>query len=241
MTLDAADSRPSVSIATDGGPATTGGALVIIDVIRAFTTACVLFDRGVREILCAANWSRADDFPADATLVGEVEAGRLPAGVLANSPAVVAAHNLPGFRAGLVSLNGTRVLGTAPPGTVVLAAAAANVTATANWILARGSRQVRLVVTDPDGPEDYACARHLAGLLTGEPVNPAVTRNQILSARQAHWNRWGPTVSHERWRAFEIDVSLCAQLDTHPVVMVADRTRSGLAVLRPVRVTQNAG
>lgn len=215
-----------------------GDVTVIIDVIRAFTTACVLFHRGATEIVCARDWAEADRVHPDAVMVGEIESGPLPPGVLRNSPVDADRWDLPDSRVSLFTLNGTRVLAAAPRGGLLMAAAAVNASATAAWILARSVQRVHVVVSDPAAVEDHSCATYLASLLTNVPVDRARTSREISAGRYAHWNRWGAAVSTDRWRAFEADVEVCARLDVYPIAMIADRSCGPQPVLRPSPVEQ---
>jgi 2-phosphosulfolactate phosphatase len=207
--------------------------VVVIDVIRAFTTACILFARGATEIVCARDQIEAAGVGAGAIIVGEAEARTTLPGIIPNSPVEVGARDLSGRRVVLFTVNGTRMLRDVPACGVLIAAAAANAAATAQWILTHtNGGRIQLVVSDPDAPEDYACARYLAGLLVGVPVDPAVTTREIAAARLAHWDRWGATVTPEHWRAFEADVDVCARVDSYSIAMIADLTRRSQPTLR---------
>jgi 2-phosphosulfolactate phosphatase len=209
--------------------------VVVIDVIRAFTTACVLFARGASEVVCARDQGEAARIGAGAITVGETRFGAAIPGVIPNSPVAVRRLNVNARRAVLFTLNGTRSLHCAPACTVLMAAAAANAAATAQWILTHvNDGRIHLVVSDPEGPEDYACARYLAGQLDGVPVDPEATSREIMAARWAHWDRWGATVGREQWRNFEADVDVCARVDSHPIAMIADLTRGRPPTLRAV-------
>lgn len=208
-------------------------ALVVVDVIRAFTTACVAFARGATEVLCVRGCAQALRAAPEALIVGETEAGTLPPGAVANSPTAVNRWDLRGYAVALFSVNGTNVLATAPSSGVLLATAAVNTSATASWILGRGITRTRVVVSDVDAPEDLACAEHLAGLLTKCRGDASTLARRITAARTAHWNRWGEAVSSEVWRTFESDVDVCARPDRYPIAMVADRSSGPAPVLRP--------
>ena len=204
----------------------SGDLVVVVDVVRAFTTACVLFDRGVGEIVCVRDQAEAGELGRDdgiGMIVGELEAGDPAPEVVPNSPSAVARLDSVPRRVAMFTLNGTRVLHQLASAAVVLAASAANAGATARWILAHapGSR-IHLVATDPDGPEDLACACYLAALLRGAPVDRAATEKELAAARRAHWDRWGRIVTREKWAAAEADFEICARLDTYPIVIVAD-------------------
>ena len=85
------DDRQSAAGATVGMDATipAGRVVVVIDVIRAFTTAAVAFERGVTEIACVPSTEAARDLRRrhpGSLLAGEVN-GLRPAGFdFGNSP-----------------------------------------------------------------------------------------------------------------------------------------------------------
>jgi 2-phosphosulfolactate phosphatase len=197
--------------------------VVVVDVVRAFTTACILFARGAAEIVCVRDQTEAREFGHGVTIVGELEAGDLPPDVILNSPSAIAKLDAVPRRVVMFSLNGTRVLHQLPSAGVVLAASAANARATAEWITAHApGNRIHLIATDPDGPEDLACALFLVGLLQNTPIDQVATERELATARQAHWNRWGRIVTREQWAAAAKDFEICSRLDTYPVVILAD-------------------
>lgn len=207
----------------------------MIDVIRAFTTACVLFAQGAKEITCVRDAAEAVALGGEVLVVGESGTEANIPGVIPNSPLAVAGRDLTARRIGLFTLNGTRALRQARTGRRVLAAAGVNATATAHWIIARASGSpIRLIVSDPDGPEDLACARYLAGRLTGEPVNSVATSREIVSAKRVHWDRWGKRATPRYWRRFRADVDLCARVDSLPIAMIAEVPTGRHPILHPV-------
>lgn len=199
--------------------------VVVIDVFRAFTTACLLFARGAADIVCVPDQAEALDIGDSAVAVGELEVGDPAPGVIPNSPTEVAGLDFAAQRVFMFSLNGTRVMHRASSGGLVMAAAAANAGATAEWILAHASGgRIHLIASDPDSPEDYACARYLAGLLQGTQPDRAAAVSEILAARRSHWDRWGKAASREQWAAASADIDVCARVDSYPIAMVADFT-----------------
>ncbi|MGY6501780.1 MAG: 2-phosphosulfolactate phosphatase [Acidimicrobiales bacterium] len=157
------------------------GAVVVIDVIRAFTTAAAAFAIGAREILCVEGLEDARALARDtpgALLMGE-ERGQRPEGFdFGNSPVQFHGHDLTDRVIVQRTSNGTRGLAwsTAP---LLLAGAAVNASATARVAVA--APPVTLICT-AETSEDMTCAEHLEQLLTGEPVRLAETRDRILAA-----------------------------------------------------------
>ncbi|WP_306211119.1 2-phosphosulfolactate phosphatase [Actinoplanes sp. RD1] len=102
-----------------------GAVVVVIDVIRAFTTAAVAFDRGATDVLCAPSVAAGRAFRAShpgRLLAGE-EHGVKPGDFdFGNSPAELARATLDGRGLIQATTNGTRGLVRASQATALLAA-----------------------------------------------------------------------------------------------------------------------
>lgn len=157
-------------------PVPEGGVVVVIDVIRAFTTAAVAFERGATEIACAASAEAGRAIrrrEPDRLLIGEV-GGWKPADFdLGNSPAEVSAARLAGRRLVQATSNGTVGLSRCTAPAALLAASAVNVGATARWIADHHPGVPWTLIRTGPTAEDEACARHLAALLDGATPNRA--------------------------------------------------------------------
>jgi 2-phosphosulfolactate phosphatase len=144
--------------------------VVVIDVIRAFTTAAVAFERGATEIVCAPSVEVGRGLRRehpDRLLAGEV-AGLKPADFdFGNSPLEVSAAQLDGRRLIQSTSNGTRGLFQYPAPLALLAVSARNVGATARWIRKNHAETPCTLVCTGLTAEDWACARYLSDLLRG--------------------------------------------------------------------------
>lgn len=201
--------------------------VVVIDVIRAFTTACLLFDHGATELLLARSMrdlrslSVADLFVADLdreTAVPAMSDGRK---ILPNSPASLRGLHVGGKTVAMHTENGTRALLDAPSCDLLLAAATVNLSATAERIRASGCSSVLLLASDPRSHEDLACARHLAGSLAGRALDTSGLAMEVWAGAESHRRRWEHLVSRTAWRNFEADVRVCAGVDTLPIALEA--------------------
>jgi 2-phosphosulfolactate phosphatase len=238
VSCDVLDSS-TVTIFADPGamPPVLDGVVVVIDVIRAFTTAAVLLAGGASEIVCVRDVREAEAAAATMCdtplLIGEHRDPPFPPVDLPNSPTAAAGKEVTGRTVVFFTVNGTRVLAQVPPSLVILAAAAVNVSATAAWILAKHPNSpVYLLVSDPSGPEDLACAHHLAVLLTGGEPDSAQTEIAVLRASAVHERTWGANVLEAAWNAFVVDVEVCAKVDAVPVALVCAWNSAGLLVMR---------
>jgi 2-phosphosulfolactate phosphatase len=199
------------------------GVVVVIDVIRAFTTAAAAFAAGAERILCVETLSEAfalHRVHRDAVLMGE-EHGDRPAGFdLGNSPIAVSTADL---GRGLViqrTSNGTRGLAVAREAESVLAAAATNVGATARWITTHRPDSEVTVLCTGDTSEDEACAMHLGKLLIGASPDPGDLSAAIRAAgHQEHMGQWRHP-AHEKHDAFAADLEACSVVDRYNFAMV---------------------
>jgi 2-phosphosulfolactate phosphatase len=208
------------------------GAVVVIDVIRAFTTAAAAFHSGASEIRCVEGVDDARALAAatpGALLMGE-ERGQRPDGFdFGNSPIQFDGVDLSGRVMIQRTTNGTRGLAwvDAP---LVLAAAAVNATATA--LIAATLPPVTLVCTGSSTTEDRTCAEHIQRLLSGEPAPVADTRNRILDAADEHRAYWTRQRMPLDEAAHDADVAACAEVDRYPFAMVGRRDGGHVVLTR---------
>jgi len=153
--------------------------VIVIDVLRSFTTAAVALARGARAIYpvegIAAAVTLANSLP-NALLVGAVAGGDpVPNFDFGNSPSQLMAADLAGRNIVLSTAAGVRGLQRFRGIRRLFAASLVCARATADAIRAAGAKDVCFVITgdwvDRDGDEDIACADYIEALLRGEPDN----------------------------------------------------------------------
>jgi 2-phosphosulfolactate phosphatase len=205
-------------------PRVFDGPVVIIDVIRAFTTAAAAFDAGAREILCVEDLDEARCLRArhdDVILMGEERGERPPGFDYGNSPVQFAGVPLHNRVLVQRTSHGTRgLLWTDAP--LMLAGSAVNAAATAHYLAALDT-PINLVCTWDQTEEDLACAEHIKALLDGCPVPADITAQRVVDAGRAHRRLWTRPRTPQEVKAFETDVDACAAVDAHPQVMVAHK------------------
>jgi 2-phosphosulfolactate phosphatase len=168
-----------VSLA-DAGP---DEAVVVVDVLRAFTTVPWLHHRGVARVFAVDTPERAttlrDGHLPGALLAGEIGGRPLPGFDLGNSPTEVAATDLP-LAGGTVihrTSAGTQGLVRCATAGALFAASFVNASATARALRALAPSRVSFVVTGAslgrDGDEDLAAAELIAALASGARPDPA--------------------------------------------------------------------
>lgn len=159
------------------------GTVVVIDVLRAFTTAAHAMHNGAASIRLVADVDEAlalRDRGVVDLLAGEVDALPVPGFDLSNSPVEVAAADLAGRRLAMRTTAGTRGAVLAERADRLLTGAFVNARATARTV--RADPVVTFLVTGAslgrDGDEDAALADYVMALARGEdpPVAPYLDR-----------------------------------------------------------------
>ena len=164
------------------------GVVVVIDVLRAFTTAAHAFAAGAREIVLVSSVEEAlalRGADPDALIMGEV-GGLKPAGFdLGNSPTALIGRDLAGRRLIQRTSAGTQgVVGGSARAGALFGCSLCCAAATARHIRRLAPAAVSFVITgvgagspQNDGDEDVACADYVEALLRGEtPDTAAIVR-----------------------------------------------------------------
>lgn len=149
-------------------PDNPAGITVVIDVIRAFTTACYAFRGHVRKIFPVATAEEAFELKQkhpDALLVGEIEALPIPGFDFGNSPWEIERANLSGRELIMRTTNGIAATLNARQSRQVLVAGLVNAEATVSRIRETAPSHLVLVASHPTGDEDFACAEYMSALL----------------------------------------------------------------------------
>jgi len=211
------------------------GTVIIIDVFRAFTTAAIAFDRGVREITLVAEAEDALVLHRRGVgdlLMGEVGGERPDGFDFGNSP----------FEVSQAELDGKTLVQSTRAGTVGVAAAAKADTiylgsfvvaqATVDAILKDNPNLVTIIAMGDQGivrsDEDEHCGIYLRNLLEGRHPDPDALRSLIMQggATQKFFDDTQPQY-HPK------DVELALQVNKYPFAMKVTR-EDGQLVARKV-------
>ena len=211
------------------------GTVIIIDVFRAFTTAAIAFDRGVREITLVAEAEDALVLHRRGVgdlLMGEVGGERPDGFDFGNSP----------FEVSQAELDGKTLVQSTRAGTVGVAAAAKADTiylgsfvvaqATVDAILKDNPSLVTIIAMGDQGivrsDEDEHCGIYLRNLLEGRHPDPDALRSLIMQggATQKFFDDTQPQY-HPK------DVELALQVNKYPIAMKVTR-EDGQLVARKV-------
>lgn len=206
---------------------------MVVDVLRAFTTAAWAFERGVERILLSDDLSDAlavkARYPGSLALKdGEPQ----PGFELTNSPAMMSERaDLAGKTIVQCTTAGTVGAVAARSAAYLFCAAFVNARATATAVRAAGSGDVAFVVTGSGGTaeEDRACAEYIAALLTDPQADPAPFLHAARLSRAASSLRERVAAGEKGVDAR--DVEMCLQADRFEFAMRA-RDEMGFLTLR---------
>lgn len=184
---------------------------MVIDVIRAFTTAYHAFEQGANRIWPVATAEEAfalkQKMP-NALLAGEVDALPIAGFDFGNSPWEVSQAELTSKPLIMRTTNGVIATLNAQPCAHLLVTGLASASATAKAITALAPSQVVLVASHPTGDEDVACAQYIKGLLGGNGISAEEAQERTLNAKAAakFFNQSNP-------RLRPADIEMAAQCD----------------------------
>ncbi|MBI2278117.1 MAG: 2-phosphosulfolactate phosphatase [Dechloromonas sp.] len=154
--------------------------VVVIDVLRSFTTAAVALANGARAIYPVEGVAMAmallGKIPNPVS-VGAIGGGDpVPGFDFGNSPSLLMQADLAGTSVVMSTAAGVRGLQSFRQARRLYAASLVCARATAEAIRAVGADEVCFVITgewvDRDGDEDIACADYIESLLCGNPARP---------------------------------------------------------------------
>lgn len=159
--------------------------IVVIDVIRAFTTAALAYARSAHEILLARTLEGALDLKRaypDALLVGEKDGIKVDGFDLGNSPSLLP-PSLKGRTIIMKTSAGTKGVMRYLSSETVLAGSFSVAEATARYLLAREVPSVTFLITG--GDEDLACAEYIGRLIERQRGDRVEFLARVLSAPAA--------------------------------------------------------
>ncbi len=228
-----------MNISIREGAASAGegrGWVVVIDVLRAFTTTAHALAAGAERIVLVGSVEEALARRAStpgSVAVGEVDGRPIPGFDFGNSPDVVSRADLRGRTVILRSSSGTQGVVRATAARGLLVASLSVASATARYLQAVGAREVLLVATGmpdgSDGDEDVACAELIRARLRGEPCDPREVVRRVVES-PAGRRAQDPAVD---WIS-AADLRLATEIDRFDFAIVVERDAGDL-VARAIR------
>ena len=209
------------------------GAVVIVDVFRAYTTAATAFARGAEKIILVAEVDEAlqlRERGIGELCVGEV-GGMRPAGFdFGNSPSELETADLAGKTLIQSTRAGTVGMAAAQNADALFGGSFAVATATVRALREMNPDLVTIVAMGSEGKtradEDEQCALFIRNLLTGARPDHASVRNLVLAGEEAR--KYGnPLTPH--WPIADRDMAL--RIDSRDFA-IRVRRESGLLTAR---------
>lgn len=174
------------------GARRASGAVAIIDVLRAFTTAAVALANGATRIVMVASVEEALALRDRGTVqlcMGEVHGRTPPVFDFGNSPFALLGVDLRGKAIAQRTSAGTQGITAARGATALFAASLVTARATARALRAAGIDRITLVAMGHEGiartDEDELCALHLRNLLQDRPGDPSAIGAMVRASSEA--------------------------------------------------------
>ncbi len=206
------------------------GTVVVIDVLRAFSTATYAFTAGAKSIMLVSTIDAAfalrEQFP-EALLMGEVNGLTVDGFDFGNSPAALVDVDLSGRRMIQRTSAGTQGVVLSQAAEHLLAASFCCATATARYVKQLSPKRVTFVVTGvfPGrcGDEDRACGEYIEALLRGEKpaVAPFLQRVLLSDAARLFLDPQLPELP-------QADLEYSLQVDRFNAALVVERNNGQL-------------
>lgn len=208
--------------------------VVVIDVLRAFSTAAYALAAGVERILLVSEVAEALALRqriSGALAMGEVNGIRAAGFDLGNSPLEVSGRDLRGRTLIHRSSAGTQGAVRAVKARALLGASFVCAAATARAVLALQPQRVTLVITGQRpgnrADEDAACADYLAALLRGRAPDAAACLRRVMESQNA-----APFLDPLQPEFPAGDLPLCARIDRFDFAMPVRRVDGLLELTR---------
>ena len=213
---------------------TASGVVLIIDVLRAFSTAAYAFSRGAQEIRLVSTVEEALALKAqipNSRAMGEV-GGLPPEGFdFGNSPTRILEHDLTGIT--LVQRTGAGTQGAVRSvnAEVMLATSFVVARATMEYVLQLKPDKITFVITGihgMDNDEDAACAEFLEKQFTGQTVEADAYIQRVRNSRDAQQHLG----DHPQLPKSDLDY--CTRIDNFDFAMPITR-ENGHLIMRAVK------
>ncbi len=168
------------------------GTVIVVDVLRAFTTSAFAFDRGALEILLVASVDEAcalrKKYP-ELLLMGEVNGYPVEGFDLPNSPSMIRRQDLRGRRLVLRTTAGTQGVVRAAGASALYVASLCVASATARAVARDAPDTITFVNSGVraggGGEEDVACSDFIASIIEGNPMNRALLEIRVRKSKAA--------------------------------------------------------
>jgi 2-phosphosulfolactate phosphatase len=212
------------------------GLAVIIDVFRAFSTACYVMRNGAKEIIPVGDVDLAcqlKDCNPDFVLMGERQGKILPGFDYGNSPTEIQNIDFSGKTVVQTTSAGTQGFANATKADELISGSFVNAEAIVAYIQKMSPTTVSLVCMGTwavrQADEDTLCAEYIVGRLENKKFDKKDIRDQLKNSKPAQIFfdpalEWAPETDFD----FCLDIGLC------DFVLRAEPIENGLVALKPV-------
>jgi len=214
------------------------GVTVIIDVFRAFSTACYVVANGARTVIPVGDLAvayRLKEVHPDYVLMGERNEKIQPGFDFGNSPAQIETMSFADRTVVQTTTAGTQGIANAAKASQILTGSFVNAQAIVDHILRLQPPQISLVAMGTAGTvitdEDTLCAEYLKNALEGLPNDFSSIVKRLRGCESAAkffdpFKDWAP----------ERDFELCLQLNRFPFVLGVEPCENALVCLRKIEL-----
>ncbi len=216
---------------------TVTGLVVVIDVLRAFTTAAFLFQQGVKEILLVSGVEESfalREKMSDCILIGEVDGVKVPGFDFGNSPSQIEGHDLHNKQVIQRTTAGTQGVVFATQANIILATGLVTISATVRYIKKLNPSQITLIQTgffvgQDWGDDDVACADAIECLLLNQTVSWKTITQRVRASRSGtYYDGSGPHFPSQ-------DLEMALEIDRFNFAMRVKR-KQGLNILHCIEI-----
>lgn len=212
--------------------------VVVIDVLRAFTTAAYAFQSGAKDMFCVSEVEEAFHLHTqmkNSYLLGEINGYRIPGFHYNNSPAAISSVDLTGKTIIMRTTAGTQGLIRSIHAETILACSFVNASATAAYIQTHQPDEVFFVETgvtaDGRGDEDIACAEYVEGIITNQRIPEETLKERVINSKNGM--RFQNPSSKDLPKE---DLDFVCSFDLFHFAMTAERINSRLIRLHAIDI-----
>ncbi len=211
------------------------GLTVIIDVFRAFSLECYLYDMGVKQIRPVGTIEEAfslRDRMQDSILIGERKGIKCEGFDYGNSPSSIRKEDVTGKTIIHTTSAGTQGIVNAVHADEIITGSLVNARAVAEYIISRQPQTVSLVSMGSGGvriaPEDELCAAYIKSILEGREFTDMDRRvDELRNHGGEHF------FDPERQNVFpEADFYRCIEYNKFPFVLTIEKDDMGYLARR---------
>ncbi len=220
------------------GAQNASGIAVVIDVFRAFSTACYVFNGGAEKIVPVGTVDRAFELKMqhpDWMIMGEREERKVEGFDFGNSPSHLIDFDFTGRSVIQTTSAGTRGLVNAGGADEVLTGSFVNAAAIAQYIRKKSPEKVSLVcmgyAAEYQTEEDTFCAEYIKALLLNEGVDFRKMREVIRNTAGKRF-----FIDENQYFAPSADFDLCLDLNKFPFVLKLEEAHEGFQYLKKLKI-----